>query len=87
MTTTITDYTKMKLINTKAREGVRLIENMQCIEKEVEDKKSPSVTDQSKQIDPIVIILEKIIPLGTDIDNGEIYDTRTRETIRRIDDV
>ncbi|WP_346935351.1 hypothetical protein [Clostridium sp.] len=60
---------------------------MQCIGKEVEDKKSPSVTDQSKQIDPLVIILEEIIPLGTDIDNDEIYDIDTGETIRRIDDV
>ncbi len=53
----------------------------------MEDKKSPSVTDQSKQIDPLVIILEEIIPLGTDIDNDEIYDIDTGETIRRIDDV
>ncbi|WP_346961990.1 hypothetical protein [Clostridium sp.] len=65
---------------------MRLIENMQCTGKEVEDKKSPSVTDQSKQKDSVVIILEEIIPPNMDIDNGEIYDIKTEETIRRIDE-
>ncbi|MEG1256656.1 hypothetical protein [Clostridium sp.] len=68
-----------------------VVENMQgleqCTGKEAEDKKSLSVTDQSKQIDTNVIILEKIIPSGTDLDNGEIYNIKTGETIRRIDDV
>ncbi len=59
---------------------------MQCTGKEVEDKKSPSVTDQSKQKDSVVIILEEIIPPNMDIDNGEIYDIKTEETIRRIDE-
>ena len=58
---------------------------MQCTGKEQVNKKSPSVTVQSKQIDPVVIILEEIIPLGTDIDNGKIYDEETGETIRDLD--
>lgn len=64
---------------------MRLIENMQCTGKEQVNKKSLSATVESKQIDPVVIILEEIIPLGTDIDNGEIYDENTGETIRDLD--
>lgn len=49
-------------------------------------KKNPSVTDQSKQIDPKQNILDLILTPNTDFDNDEIYDTDTRETIRRIDE-
>ncbi|MEG0133072.1 MAG: hypothetical protein RR851_10325 [Clostridium sp.] len=62
------------------------IENMQgweqCIAKEAEDKKSPSVTVGSKQIDTHENILDGIIPLGIDIDNNEFYDIKTGETIK-----
>jgi hypothetical protein len=86
MTTTIIDYTKMRMKNTCKREEVRAIGNMQCTAKEMEDKKSLSVTIKSKQIDPIQNILDLILSRDVGIDNGEIYDVITRETIRRIDE-
>jgi len=79
MTTTIIDCTKMKLRNMKVREGLIAIENMQCIGKEAGDKKSLSAIHHDKQTDPLVIILEEIIPPGMDIDNGEIYDRKHKE--------
>jgi len=41
MTTTIIDYTGMRMKNMKVREEARLIENMQCTGKGAEDKKEP----------------------------------------------
>lgn len=50
-------------------------------------KKSLSVTDQSKQKGTKQNELDLILSQNTDIDNDEIYDVKTGETIRRVDDV
>lgn len=86
MTTTTIGCTKMRMKNICRIEGRKAIENMLYTAKGAEDKKSLSAAVESKRIDPLVIILEEIIPSNIDIDNGEIYDVMTGETIRRINE-
>jgi hypothetical protein len=59
---------------------------MQCTVKGVEDKKSLSATVESKQIDPLQNTIDLILTPNTDIDNDEIYDIDTEETIRGLDE-
>lgn len=46
-------------------------------------KKTHNSTDQSKSYEHNQIFND-IIPLGTDIDNGDIYNLETRQTIREL---
>lgn len=54
------------------------------IKEELEKEKDLSETDQSKQIDPSKNNLNNILPLGMDLDNGEVYDIRTGKTIKEL---
>lgn len=47
-------------------------------------EKDHSATDQSMQNDHDEITFLDIIPSGTDLDNGELYDLKTGQTIRDI---
>lgn len=46
-------------------------------------EKAHSLTDQSIENEPIKP-LNKIIPLGTDLDNGEIYNLETGQTVKEL---
>lgn len=53
------------------------------IQEELEKEKDLSETDQSKQIDSENII-EDIIPLHCDIDNGQVYDINTGKVVKEL---
>lgn len=45
-------------------------------------KKAHSLTDQSKENEPNIENYKSIIPLGTDIDNDQVYIEETGEVLR-----
>ena len=51
---------------------------------ELEKEIAQSLTDQDKRIEPNTKTTTDIIPLGTDIDNGDIYNLETGQTIREL---
>lgn len=60
---------------------------MRCIRKDVQALEvNRCIADQSN-MQPKQNTIDLILPQGTDIDNDDIYDIATGETIRRIDDV
>lgn len=62
-------------------------EEMQCTRKDVQAiEVNRCIADQSN-MHPNKNLLDIILTPNTDFDNDEIYDTRTRETIRGLDDV
>jgi len=61
-------------------------EKMRCIRKDVQALEVNSCIADQSNMQPIQNILGLILPQGTDIDNNEIYDVMTGETIRRIDE-
>lgn len=60
---------------------------MQCTVKGAKDKKSLSAIHHDKQKGTKQNLLDLILSQNKGIDNDEIYDIKTGETIRRIDDV
>ncbi len=72
-------------LNEKLYEVKRLCEEGKSISEAIEIVKG-CPTDQSK-MQPKENILDLILSPNVGIDNDEIYDTRTGETIRGIDDV
>ncbi|GEM_PF-3197188 len=62
-------------------------EEMQCTRKDVQALEvNRCIADQSN-MHPKENILDLILSQDVDIDNDEIYDIRTGETIRGLDDV
>ncbi|GAA0774438.1 hypothetical protein GCM10008908_24270 [Clostridium subterminale] len=59
---------------------------MQCTRKDVQGTKVNRCLATGIALHPKENILDLILSPKVGIDNGEIYDTRTRETIRRIDE-
>lgn len=51
---------------------------------ELEKEIAQSLTDQDKRIEPNTKTTTDIIPLGTDIDNGDIYNLETGQTLREL---
>lgn len=61
-------------------------EEMQCTRKDVQAiEVNRCIADQSN-MHPNKNIFNLILAPNTDFDNDEIYDTDTRETIRRVDE-
>lgn len=60
---------------------------MQCTRKDVSDIEVNRCLATGIALHQNKNILDLILSQDVDIDNGEIYDTRTGETIRGIDDV
>ncbi|MDQ0151169.1 hypothetical protein ACFO6R_13350 [Eubacterium multiforme] len=54
------------------------------IQEEIEKEKNLSETDQSKQIGTNETIIEDIIPLHCDIDNGQVYDINTGKVVKEL---
>lgn len=76
---------KQMCISTKGK--VTMGEEMQCTKKDVQALEvNRCIADQSN-MHPKENILDLILSPSVDIDNNEIYDTRTGETIRGLDDV
>ncbi len=70
-------------LNEKLDEVKRLCEDGKSISEAIEIVKGCS-TDQSK-MQPKENILSEIIPPGTELDNNEIHNEHTGETIRDLD--
>lgn len=55
--------------------------------KEMYKEKTHNSTDQSKSYELDTKTTETIIPPGTDLDNDEIYDIKTGQTLRGLDEI
>ncbi|MGG7057565.1 hypothetical protein ACQPUZ_04635 [Clostridium tertium] len=67
----------------KEIEEIALAHNISTLELIEQYKKAQSLTDQDKGKEHNKTIND-IIPLGIDLDNGEIYDIETGQTIREL---
>ncbi len=76
---------KQMFISTKGK--ATMGEKMQCTRKDVSDIEVNRCLATGIALHQNKNILDLILSQDVDIDNGEIYDTRTGETIRGIDDV
>jgi len=61
-------------------------EEMQCTRKDVQALEVNRCIATGIALHPKENILDLILSQDVDIDNGEIYDIRTGETIRRLDE-
>lgn len=57
------------------------------IQEELEKEKNLSETDQSKQIDSNKNDFNTILPLGVDLDNGQLFSEETGATLGDIEEV
>lgn len=77
----------MKQISISTQDKATMGEKMQCTRKDDQALEvNRCIADQSN-MHPKENILDLILSPNVGIDNDEIYDTRTGETIRGIDDV
>lgn len=77
----------MKQMCISTKDKATMGEKMQCTRKGDQGTKVNRCLATGIALHPNKNILDLILSQNTDIDNGEIYDTRTGETIRGIDDV
>ena len=72
----------MKQIYTSTQDKATMDEEMQCTRKDIQGTKANRCLATGIALHPNKNILDLILSRDVDIDNGEIYDIKTGETIR-----